>query len=50
MNICCRGQIGLTAAAFGLGLLLSALLPSCIVVIVAAIILTAGGILLFAVC
>ena len=43
----CRREIGLAAAAFGLGLLLSMLLPCSVMVIIVAVVLTAGGFLLF---
>ena len=40
---CCWKTFGLTAAAFGLGLLLATLLPPCILVPVASILLIAVG-------
>ncbi|MDD6987623.1 MAG: hypothetical protein SPE16_02550 [Butyricicoccus porcorum] len=41
---CCWKTFGLTAAAFGLGLLLATLLPPCILVPVASILLIAVGV------
>ncbi len=42
----CCNCFGLAAAAFGLGLLLASLLPSCILVPLASIVLIAGGLIL----
>lgn len=43
---CCWRTIGLTAAAFGLGLLLASLLPPCILVPVSSILLVAVGVII----
>lgn len=43
---CCWKTVGLTAAAFGLGLLLASLLPSCILLPVSSVLLIAVGVVI----
>ncbi len=43
--VCCWKVFGLAAAAFGLGLLLAELLPACLLLPIATILLIAAGII-----